>query len=94
MEYQETEAYTKSETAITVLAKFAQAICSTHKYSNEEPELWQSIVEMLVWSLKAQSSGESKLIPMDTLEFTKLVTSLSRRRETSLELWSLLAKEM
>lgn len=94
MEYQETESYKESETAITILAKFASAISSTHKYADDEPELWHSIVEMLVWSLKSQSGGDSKLVPMDTFEFTKLVTSLSRRRETNLELWSLLAKEL
>ena len=66
-------------------------MAAVHKYPDEESELWACLIEMLKWSLNVQNSP-SKLIPMDSFEFSRLIFSLSLRRESDLELWGLLAK--
>ena len=86
----ESGAFKEKETALLMAARFAIAVASTYKYSDEEAELWDTIIEMLNWALVSQES--SKLIAMDPLEFVRLVTCLSRRREVDAALWGLMAK--
>ena len=43
--------FKEREEAISIASKLAIATAAVHKYSNDEPELWGCIVEMLKWSL-------------------------------------------
>jgi len=85
------EEFKTKEAAVSIATKLAIATAAVHKYPTSEPELWGCIVEMLKWSLNAQS-GESKLIPMNTFEFTRLIACLGQRQENDPELWGLLAR--
>ncbi len=79
------------ENVVSTSVKLAIAVASVQKYPNDDEELWQCVLGMLKKSLQSQVS-DSKLLPMDPIEFSRLVSCLSRRRETDAELWALVVK--
>ena len=59
----ESGAFQTEESAILIATKLIISTSQVFKYNGSEPELWNTLIEMLKWALKAQD-GESNLIPM------------------------------
>ena len=43
----------KGEQAVMIATKFTIATAQVFKYRESEPELWETLIAMLKWSLKA-----------------------------------------
>ena len=53
MESWEDGSFKEKEQAVMIATKFTIATAQVFKYRESEPELWETLISMLKWSLKA-----------------------------------------